>query len=593
MWSSRLSLKLFLVYAALNVGLAVGYVTLIADWQRRVVEEQVELRLRDTALALQSDVREMLAAGKKDQLQRVAADVGGAAGMRITILSRDGAVLADTDENPARMEHHLYRTEIQQAAERGLGKVVRSSATLHRRMLYLALRVDERGQPAAYLRVALPLASIDAQVDALHRYLWVSASIVGALALALTYLIAARIMRPLSRLTDAAEAVAGGNYEQKIPSGGNDEVGTLARAVDHMRGALTRHLAALQENSQRLETVLSSMLEGVLAVSAEQRVLLANEASRTLLDIESREVVGRPLLEVTRSRPVREAVAEALRRDEPYQFEFEDGGPNRRYLAGRASRLPGAPCPGVVVVLHDVTELRRLESVRREFVANVSHELKTPLTSIKACAETLRLGAIQDAEHNVQFVARIEEQADRLLQLIQDLLQLAGVESGRPAFDIRDVSLGDMVERCVAVYRERAQAKRLDFVVEPPQVAVVVRADASGLETILDNLVCNAIQYTPPGGRVTVRYRDEGNTAVLEVEDTGAGIPPEDQQRIFDRFYRVASARSREAGGTGLGLAIVKHLAQAFGGQVSVTSEAGKGSVFRVRLPRAVRGVVA
>lgn len=591
MWFSRLSLKLFLVYAALNVGLAVGYVTLIADWQRRLVEEQVELRLRDTALALQSDVREMLAAGKQDQLQRVAADVGGAAGMRITILHRDGAVLADTDENPARMENHLYRTEIQQAAERGLGKVVRSSATLHRRMLYLALRVDERGQPAAYLRVALPLASIDAQVDALHRYLWVSASIVGALALALTYLIAARIMRPLSRLTDAAEAVAGGNYEQKIPSGGNDEVGTLARAVDHMRGALTRQLAELLENSQRLETVLSSMLEGVLAVSAEQRVLLANEASRTLLDIETREVVGRPLLEVTRNRPVREAVAEALRRHEPYQFEFEDSGPNRRYLAGRASRLPGEPCPGVVVVLHDVTEVRRLESVRREFVANVSHELKTPLTSIKACAEMLRLGPIQDAEHNVQFVARIEEQADRLHQLIQDLLQLARVESGRRAFDIRDVSLGDMVERCVAVYRERARAQRLDFVVEPPRAAVVVRADDSGLETILDNLICNAIQYTPPGGRVTVRYRDEGNTAVFEVEDTGVGISREDQQRIFDRFYRVDRARSREVGGTGLGLAIVKHLAQAFGGQVSVTSEAGKGSLFRVRLPRAERGV--
>jgi len=590
MWFSRLSLKLFLVYAALNVGLAVGYVTLIADWQRRLVEEQVELRLRDTALALQSEVREMLAAGKKDQLQRVAADLGRAAGMRVTLLDRDGAVLADTDENPALMENHLYRTEIQQAAERGLGKVVRSSATLHRRMSYLALRLDQQGEPAAYVRVALPLAAIDAQVDALRRYLWISASIVGAIALVLTYLVAARIMRPLSRLTDAAEAVAGGNYEQKIPAGGKDESGTLARAVDHMRGVLTRQVVELRENSQRLETILSSMLEGVLAVNAEQRVLLANEASRTLLDIETREVLGRPLLEVTRNRPVREAVEQALRLHEPYEFEFEDSGPNRRYLAGRANRLPGEPCPGVVVVLHDVTELRRLENVRREFVANVSHELKTPLSAIKAYAETLRLGAIHDAEHNVQFVARIEEQADRLHQLIQDLLHLARVESGRRAFDIRDVSLGDVVERCVPVYRERARAKRLAFVIESAPAVVVVRADDSGLETILDNLVGNALQYTPPDGRVTVRYREEGNAAVLEVEDTGVGISPDDQERIFERFYRVDKARSSELGGTGLGLAIAKHLAQAFGGQVSVTSEVGKGSVFRVRLPLAERG---
>jgi len=584
---SRLSLKLFLVYAALNFGLAAGCVSLIASWQRRLTEEQVELRLRDTALALQSDVRDLLSAGKRDQLQRIAVELGGAAGIRVTIVDRDGAVLADTDEDPASMENHRYRAEIQQAAERGIGKVVRSSPTLHRCMSYLALRLDEGGAPAAYLRVAVTLESIDAQVDALHRYLAVSASIVGAVALVLTYLITVRILRPLYRLTDAAAAVAGGNYEQKIPAGGGDELGTLARAVDHLRGVLTRQVSELRENSQRLETVLSSMTEGVLAVDAGQRVLLANAASRALLDIATREVLGRPLLEVTRHRRVREAVEEALRLHEPCEFEFEDGGLNRRYLVVRASRLPGEPCPGVVVVLYDVTELRRLENVRREFVTNVSHELKTPLASIKAYAETLRLGAIHDAEHNELFVARIEEQADRLHQLIQDLLHLAQVESGRQAFDIRDVSLGAAIERCVPVYRERAQAKRLTFEVASCPVAVVVRADESGLETILDNLIGNAIQYTPEGGRVTVRYREEGNSAVLEVEDTGIGVSPRDQERIFERFYRVDKARSRELGGTGLGLAIVKHLAQAFGGQVSLTSDLGKGSVFRVRLPLA------
>ena len=345
MWFSRLSLKLFLVYAALNLALAVGYVSWMADWQRRSVGEQVELRLRDTALALESNVREMLAAGKKDRLQRVAADLGRAAGMRVTLVDRDGAVLADTDEDPALMENHLYRAEIQQAADRGIGKVVRSSATLHRRMSYLALRLDEGGKPVGYVRLALPLESIDAQVDALRRHLWISASLVGAVALVLTYLIPARILRPLSRLTDAAEAVAGGNYEQKIPVGGTDELGTLARAVAHMRQELTRQVTELQENSLRLETVLSSMVEGVLAVNAEQRVLFANAASRALLGIETREVVGRPLLEVTRNRRVREAVEEALRLHEPYEIEFEDSGPNRRYLAVRATACRASPAP--------------------------------------------------------------------------------------------------------------------------------------------------------------------------------------------------------------------------------------------------------
>jgi len=587
MWFSRLSLKLFLVYAVLIIGLATVYVLWIAGLQRQLVAEQVDLRLRDTALALESDVREMLVEGQQDRLQRIAVDLGRAAGMRVTILDPEGVVLADTDEDPAVMENHRYRAEIQQAAERGIGKVVRSSATLQRRMSYLALRLDERGKPVAFVRLALPLESLDAQVAALHRYLWISALIVGAIALVLTYAIAAHIMRPLSRLTEAAEAVAGGNYEQKIPAGGMDELGILARAVGHMQRVLTRQVVELRENSQRLETVLSSMVEGVLAVDADQRVLFANEASRKLLGIEAQEVVGRPLLEVTRNRPVRSAAEEALRLQEPYELEFEDSGPQRRFLAVRASRLPGEPCPGVVVVLYDITKLRRLENVRREFVANVSHELKTPLSSIKAYAETLRLGAIHDAEHNEQFVARIEEQADRLHRLIQDLLHLAQVESGRQAFDIRLVSLGELVERCVPVYRERAHARSLTFVIEPTQAAVMVRGDESGLETILDNLVANAIQYTPEAGRVTIRCRREANAAVLEVEDTGVGISPGDQQRIFERFYRVDKARSRELGGTGLGLAIVKHLTQAFGGQVSVSSELGQGSVFRVQLPLA------
>jgi two-component system phosphate regulon sensor histidine kinase PhoR len=587
MWFSRLTFRLFAVYAVLNLGLAIGYVCFVAHWQRDLVMEQVEKRLHDTAFVLRSQFAGLLGRDDRDRLRSLTNYLGAETGIRITVVDGRGVVLADSLENPDTMDDHYDREELQQARLQGWGTSQRYSRTMRLRMLYYSLRIEVPGAGAeeAFVRVSLPLQSIDQQVSALHWYLWTLASIVGFIALVSTLLASGRVMRPLSHLKEAAESVAAGNYNQKIPVDGNDEVGQLAQAVNRMRRALVKQLTELQQNSLRLETVLSSMVEGVLAVDADHRVLLANAAAKSMLLIETREIVGRPLLEVTRNRSVREALEKAFQRDDPYESEFETSGINRRYLALRAARLAGDPCPGAVAVLYDITDLRQLENIRREFVANVSHELKTPLASIKAYAETLRMGAIHDQEHNIPFLERIEEQADRLHQLIQDLLQLARVESGKEAFEIRDVSLGNLIDQCEPVYYGRAQAKNLELQIDPAAGPVIARADVSGLTTILDNLVANAIQYTPAGGLVTIRYRADDGRAVLEVEDTGVGIAPRDQARIFERFYRVDKARSRELGGTGLGLAIVKHLTQAFGGEVSVSSEPGTGSTFQVRLP--------
>jgi two-component system phosphate regulon sensor histidine kinase PhoR len=584
---SRLTFRLFIVYAILNLSLAVGYVSLVARWQRTLVMEQVENRLRDSASVLRSHFRGMLDRDQRATLMELTDRLGSETGIRITVVDGQGIVLADSLEDPSLMENHRDRPELLQARSEGSGKALRYSKTLKMRMFYFALRINTSNGDAAFVRASLPLQSIDRQVTDLHWYLWTLAMVIGVLALASTLVASGRLMRPLSSLQQAAEAVAEGNYNQKIPVHGDDELGQLGQSVNHMRRALMDQVSQLQQNSQRLETVLSSMVEGVLAVDADRRVLLANEGAKSLLGIDASDVVGRPLLEVTRHRPVREAVGEAFRLDEPYELEFETTGVNRKHVALRAKRLPGDPCHGVVAVLYDITNLRRLENIRREFVANVSHELKTPLASIKAYAETLLMGAIHDDEHNEQFVARIEEQAERLHQLIQDLLQLARVESGKEAFQIQDVSVAKLVEQWEPLYHERAQAKELDLRFERTDEPVIARADASGLATILDNLVANAIQYTPAGGSVTIRYRADGSQAVLEVEDTGIGIPPSEQARIFERFYRVDKARSRELGGTGLGLAIVKHLTQAFSGEVSVSSEPGEGSIFQIRLPLA------
>jgi two-component system phosphate regulon sensor histidine kinase PhoR len=258
----------------------------------------------------------------------------------------------------------------------------------------------------------------------------------------------------------------------------------------------------------------------------------------------------------------------------------------RRSLLLTANRFPGKPSPGIVLVLRDVTELRRLENLRREFVTNVSHELKTPLASISAFAETLRLGALYDPENNLKFVVRIQEQAARLHQLIIDLIHLARVESGQQSFEIVEVPVRGVVERCLADYRAAAESNQITLSAIPPADPVLVRADEDGLYTILSNLVDNAIKYTPAGGKVEVRWQPEGTQVRIDVADTGIGIAPEHQPRVFERFYRIDKARSRELGGTGLGLSIVKHLAQAFGGSVGLTSHPGTGTTFHIRLPR-------
>jgi two-component system phosphate regulon sensor histidine kinase PhoR len=418
--------------------------------------------------------------------------------------------------------------------------------------------------------------------------IWLIALAVIALGAAVTWYCVQRIVQPLAALAEHVRSLdEAGAGASGFPD--RDEIGVLTGAFTQMQRDLAGRLSQIQANNERLQTVLSGMAEGVIAVGPDQTILLANEAGRRLLDFATAAPVGRPLLQVTRARPVYEAVRQALTAREPVITEFDAPGVVRRTISLRATRLPGEPCPGVVMVLHDMTELRRLESMRRELIANVSHELKTPLAAIKGYAETLLLGAVNDSEHNLHFVRRIEEQADRLHELILDMLQIARLESGQEVFDISDVSVAGVIDDCVQQFAELAASRQIELTAPLPEAGggeIQVRADEEGLRTILTNLIDNALKYTPAGGRVTVRATASDVSVTLEVADTGIGIPEKEQARIFERFYRVDKARSRELGGTGLGLAIVKHLAHAFGGSASVESQPGRGSTFRVELPR-------
>jgi two-component system, OmpR family, phosphate regulon sensor histidine kinase PhoR len=444
---------------------------------------------------------------------------------------------------------------------------------------YWRLLALEAALIAAVTGVVIALASTGQSA----WVLWTTGGVGVAASTVVMWLSLRQVFLPLEELSREARQVAGSNGELADRS---DDLGVLATILSRMQRDLSQRVGQVQENSQRLQTVLESMIEGVLAVSPDQRILLANDAGRALLDFTTPEPVGKPLLSVTRARPVYEAVTEAFERSAPVEKEFQSPGSSRRTLSLRATRLPGEPCPGVMVVLHDVSELRRLENLRRELVANVSHELKTPLAAIKAYAETLRMGAVNDPTHNLTFVQRIEEQTERLHQLILDMLQIARVESGQENFEIGDVPLAEVFEECQAQFADAAAARQIDLRVElaPPELAV--RGDEEGIRMIVTNLVDNAIKYTPPHGRVTVRTLVDDANVTIEVQDTGIGIAEKDQARIFERFYRVDKARSRELGGTGLGLSIVKHLAQAFGGHVGLDSTLKKGSTFRVTLPR-------
>ena len=422
--------------------------------------------------------------------------------------------------------------------------------------------------------------------------IWIGITTVSWLALGAlaTWYAVAQVTQPLAKLSQSVRELAAGDDGKPPSANAADEMAMLSADVEQIRRKLSRGVGELQTNAERLQAVLSSMREGVLAIGPDKTILLANGAGRELLEFSAAEPVGRPFLEVTRARPVFEAVLDAFEQAEPIQREFDAVGTQRRRLALRANRLPGNPCPGVMVVLHDVSEIRRLENLRRELVANVSHELKTPLAAIKAYAETLRLGAVNDPEHNLAFVTRIEEQAERLHQLILDMLQIARVEAGEETFDIVDVPLREVFDECAAQFAAAAAARQIELSVDTPGEEVLVRADEEGVRTILSNLVDNALKFTPAGGRVAVRAMPNHRFVALEVQDTGIGIAEKDQARVFERFYRADKARSRELGGTGLGLSIVKHLAQAFGGSVGLDSRLREGSTFRVTLPRAKVG---
>ncbi len=599
MWSSRLFWRLFLTYAALTVVAAIAFVVIFLNRQRVAIDSEVRQRLRDEAAVLRLLAEPVWGASEapveelRSTWQPKLEALGREIGTRLTLVRPDGTVLADSSTDARQMENHRDRPEFVQAAvaEDGIGFSMRSSQSVGQSFEYCAARVGSRDNLRGFVRVAMPWAPFQDRLNESARLVAGTAMIVTLLAILATYLLARQLVRPLERLTQAAQAIAAGDVGQEVVVRNRDEIGSLAIAFNTMSRELTQRLEQLQENrrernenSELMETVLGSMIEGVVVIDARQRILYANAAAGPLLDFPTIQATGRSLFEAARHPRVQKVVEEVLAGRVAERVEYEVPR-NNAIVALIGSPLPGDPPPGAVLVLHDVTELRRLENLRREFVSNVSHELKTPLTTIQAYTETLLDGAISDPNINRKFLERIDEQAERLHKLILDMLSLARIESAEEAYELLPVPVLSTVQVCLDEYLPVAETKGVQLQTQTSPEGLVVWADEEGLLTVLNNLVDNAIKYTPKGGSVVIRWHLDGRRAVIEVEDTGLGIPKQHQARVFERFYRVDKARSRELGGTGLGLSIVKHWVQVFAGSVEVTSELGRGTTFTIRLP--------
>jgi two-component system phosphate regulon sensor histidine kinase PhoR len=626
MLRSRLFWKLYLATASLAVLAVAAFGAVLSNRIKNETDEQVLRRLRESANLLRGQLVDDWTPQQSEELQRRVRDYGEQTGTRFTLIAADGTVIADSTQatltDVEQMANHGDRPEVVRARTHGIGLSSHVSKTMDAAYRYFALRVDNNGETLGYVRTALPEAEIYAQAATARKWIRTLVALASLLLAATLFAFLSWLLHPLSSLTEAADAIAAGDYEYRIYGAGRDELGMLARTFDRISRDLHGRMTQLSQTGDRQSIVLGGMIEGVIAVDNRNRIALANNAAGRLFGFQPVQAEGRPLLEVVRNHALQEAVAKSIATNEPQRLETRSSTPStqspasaRQHLDIHIQPLPGQPCPGVVLVMHDTTELRRLESLRREFMANVSHELKTPLSSIKAYTETLRDGALRDPDTAQRFLSHIEEQSERLHRLIMDMLMLARIESDQQPFEIVPVNVADVAKECVEAYRPAAVAKGIDLALQPDAPGCRVRADREGLREILDNLVDNAIKYTPEGGRVTVGWREQRGTkseerrtaseervnmssqspasspqrptpsVCLYVRDTGIGIKAKDQPRVFERFYRVDKARSRELGGTGLGLAIVKHLAQSFGGTVNVTSEPGQGSTFTIELP--------
>ena len=584
----KLFWRLFFSYFSIALGALLAAGWYFVHSLDAFLHDLVVVELSERARLLQNQVLPHLAPLDPLAVDAICKHSGKASETRFTVVLPSGAVIGDTWETPQNMDNHAGRPEISGALANGQASSRRFSNTLQQDIIYVAIAVPKTGPPIAVVRTAIPLARMESQLARIRAESWGIGGTVALLALGVTFAISRQYGRKMQALKQGAARLAEGELAHRLTIPDSEELAGLAEALNRMAAQLESRMQTVVSQRNQLEAVLSSMLEGVIAVSRDERVLSMNPAAARWFDLDPEKVRGRSLPEAIRNLAIQKFVTRSLKSRVPVEDDIAVYRSGERILNIKSAPLldVGPEPTGILIVFNDVTQLRRLEDMRREFVANVSHEIKTPLTAIKGFVETLHQQSVETPEEAERFLGIISKHVDRLNTVIDDLLMLSRIENEgeRGALQRETVRLRNVFHDAVQVCRPKADEKRIRIEVgEDDGLSAAV--DPVLLEQAVVNLLDNAVKYSEPEKTVRVLARTVGPEIQIQVQDHGIGIEKKHLPRLFERFYRVDKARSRALGGTGLGLAIVKHIAQAHGGHVSAESRLGEGSRFTIHLP--------
>jgi two-component system phosphate regulon sensor histidine kinase PhoR len=483
------------------------------------------------------------------------------------------------------MENHSTRSEVISALQDKAGKSIRFSNTIKTDMLYVASPIKIQGEIIGVARLALPLTELKHYQNKIIGVVLIGLLVAFVFSLVLSFGFANAVTKPLRQMMEIGKRISFGDFSQKVRVKTKDEIGELSQILNHMSAELSKRISQLTEEKSRMDSILSSMTEGVLAIDRQGKVLLVNDALKQMFELNS-SFYQRPHYEIIRDHDLNQFIKEVLSAKEEKVKEVSFFHPQEKDFMIHSALVQQEKKDAIfaVFVFHDITELKKLERVRKDFVANVSHELKTPLTSIKGFVEALQDGAVNDLEQSKRFLSIISQHTDRMNNIISDLLQLSQVESRELELKIESFSIREMVEEVVYTLKRTSEEKSQSLGINLPSRDQKVLGDKYRINQALTNLVDNAIRYTPNGGKVSIEAQDKGEFVEITVMDNGIGIPPKDLPRIFERFYTIDRGRSRDSGGTGLGLSIVRHIIEAHGGKIDVQSQLGKGSRFSFSL---------
>ncbi len=572
--------------SAAFVLIALTLVVLDFNLARFITRHEVqatEQRLTTVAMVLTAEAASL----PPERLEDWSKSASARAQCRVTVIDPQGVVLAESEQDPAKMENHANRPEIQAAYLNRVGSAIRRSDTLGRDLCYLAVPLQFQGRSGYVLRVAVPIENLDAAISEVRWRILTASAVAALIALLIAYFFSRSFTRRIGRLRAFAEGLAKANFTEGPLPDADDELGSLTRSLNSTASQLHDLIERLGLESERREAILTSMVEGVLAVDQDLRITFYNTSFARTLGLRSEIPARSPLVEIVRDPVLREILSRVVAGGETLKQRLQLPAAEGRAFEVQAAPLRVDKGRGAIAILHDITDLERLERVRKDFVANVSHELRTPLTAIRGYTETLLEGALEDKENNRKFLEIIKNHSVRLNSIASDLLALSELESGKAAPEQARVSVRPALEAALRIVEDEARSRRVKLICGQVD-EVNVLGDRERLEQAFVNLLMNAVKFNRPGGEVRVgALRTLDGEVSVTIADNGIGIPSADLPRLFERFYRVDKARSREMGGTGLGLSIVKHIVDRMHGRITVESQLGKGSVFIVFLPAA------